>query len=150
MKKIVILLFVLLCTLSNSIYASNSDKTLNELITEFQGKQEQEENEAMNKLNNKNEFLGFIILISVGLIIPLSLLIVHRKKFHSGFANRVLFINAFFIVLISFIMDCFLGYNFLNVRRDGTRSKAPIIVIAISTFVGKLMLTEFDKNDDLL
>ena len=146
MKKIIKLLFVLLSISSYSVYASDSNESLNELITNFQNKQEQEGN------TDKDEFLGLLILIPVGLIIPLGLLIVHRKKFHSGFANRVLFVNAFFILLIAFIMDCFWRYNFFHVPRYGTRSRyeAPIIAIAISTFIGKLMLTEFDKNDDLL
>ena len=55
MKKIIILLFVLLCISSYSVYASDSNKSLNELITEFQNKQKQEENKHIPTMDERIE-----------------------------------------------------------------------------------------------
>ena len=87
-----------------------------------------------------------------GMIIPTGALIVYKKKLHTAFVNRILSINAIFLFVICQIIIFFViipqpGRN--KLERE-TCNVVFIASIVISTFVGKLMLTEFDKNDDLL
>ena len=169
MKKIVILLFVLLCVLSNSIYASNEtdklNEMLNEIITNYNERQEQIENTKpltnQDGLKAGKKYLEkcavrVLLIILTGMIIPVGTLIRFKKKLHPVFVNKILVFNATFLLVICSIIVFFVIVPQPQITWRKNRHEiqkcyfAFTVSMVISTFVGKLILTEVDQNDDLL